>query len=470
MTAQLHSRSYELFHRYHEGRHGAYSFFRLMHPGTSQLYRYFYDMADAVTEDLKESGSSWLLRYLMSIADSRHTHLTLDWYVVRYLFLLGNGYERAAASSLTIPFSGQYFDHSLFSSTITVTSFTKEVCASVERMLGRNVHGGHLADELNNLREELALRTRQLQECQNELDEYRRETEAQANLRVADACQRLLSEASIRHREAEAKLQQADDEARERIAAAETKARLIIDQAHQQASEHIDAAQDEANEIRLAADASARDLAHQARADVLREAVDMNSSCDPAVSYDAIRQDMSRQASDLQRFLMDELNKLQTELGTAFSGFGDSLVSARGTISTSLNRWRTDLYAGEYKAVAMFYVNLYRFVNQAMDQRIADAVDERVREALINVQQVLLSHLSRCEVMLRKVGLVLIRPAAGDLSDDVYHTGPAGMVAPGEVIEACICPGVALSGDCAPVLIPAQVVTSNTMEEMDANE
>lgn len=471
MTALTRSRSYEVFHRYHECRNGVYYFFRIMHPGTSELYAYFYDMVDAITEDVKETGSSWLLRYMMSIADCHHRHLTLDWYVVRYLFLIGSGYDDSAvASKVTIPYSGQYFDHSLFSSTITVTSFTKEVCASVERMLGGNSPAHDLEEEVAKLREQLTVRNCQLQECQNELDEYRRATEAQARQRVADASQRILSEASIARREAETKLLRADDEARERIAAAEAKAGRIIDDAHQQAAEHIDAAQDEANEIRQAADAAARDLAHQARADVLREASLMNSRCTPGSSYDAIRQDMSRQASDIQRFIVDELNKLQTQLGTAFGSFGDKLADARGSISTSLNRWRTDLYAGEYKAVAMFYVNLYRFVNQAMDQRIADAEDETVRTSLQGVQQVLLGHLGRCEVMLQKLGLVLIRPAAGDLSDDVYHTGPAGVVEPGEIIESCICPGVALSGDCAPVLIPAQVITANTDEELDAHE
>lgn len=475
MTAQPLSRSYEVFHRYHaSNRLGSFVYFKGVVRSNNLLRTYFFEMAEAIRLDLQERGSSWLLTYLMEIAGTGRTHINIDWYVVKYLYLLSRGYAPVSVQNPLIPYSSQYFDHIQTTNLLTVTSFCKEICASLMQTPPANAH---TEEELALLEEQLAQKEKELANCRQQLDDYRRQlekyhhaTEAEARQRVADECQRLISEANTCRNRAEADMLNAEAEASERIEAAEQKARRIIDEAHQEAEAHLAAAQEEADDIRIAADHAAKEMAHQAREEVLREAQLLHQSCDPSVSYDSIRQDMTSESSDLQRFLMEELGNLQQQLHSALDSFGSVLVDTRSSISTNLNRWRSELYAGEHKAAAMFYVNLYRFVNQALDQRIADAAEESVQEALKNVQQILLGHLSRCEGMMLKLGLTVIRPEKGDLSDDVYHTSPVGSIAPGERIEACLCPGVAMSGEYAPVLIPAQVILAESGQEEEEIE
>ena len=106
-------------------------------------------------------------------------------------------------------------------------------------------------------------------------------------------------------------------------------------------------------------------------------------------------------------------------------------------------------------------------MNHALDQRIADAQEPAVQEAIRAVQASLINHVSRCETMMGRLGLTIIRPEAGEICDDVYHSGTNGEIMPGMVIVRCVCPGVAMCGDYAPVLIPAQVVAGVPEEEVE---
>lgn len=150
----------------------------------------------------------------------------------------------------------------------------------------------------------------------------------------------------------------------------------------------------------------------------------------------------------------------------------DDLVACREQVESMLIRFRTGLYATKYASVCDAYQKLYLFATGMMDKRIValretagdEATLEAVTTELRSIQGLLLKRISRLERGLEAMGLTILRPAQGSAYDCNEHAAENaeddGTLT--GVVQQCVCPGVR---DDTQVFCPASVLLEEVRDE-----
>ncbi len=150
----------------------------------------------------------------------------------------------------------------------------------------------------------------------------------------------------------------------------------------------------------------------------------------------------------------------------------DDLVACREQVESMLIRFRTGLYATKYASVCDAYQKLYLFATGMIDKRIValretagdEATLEAVTTELRSIQGLLLKRISRLERGLEAMGLTILRPTQGSAYDCNEHAAENaeddGTLT--GVVRQCVCPGVR---DDTQVFCPASVLLEEAQDE-----
>ena len=297
----------------------------------------------------------------------------------------------------------------------------------------------------------LADARRQAEEIRNEAERYANNIRKEADSSAAAERQRAKADAeATRNRaydDAEATRNKAYADAAAIRQNAEREARLIRQRAESDAEHQRALIRD--NEIAKGFDLEASDEYGRIRRDVAGQILSLNTTT---------RSTVENVVPELQKTLQDSFKELMNNLN-----------SFKMDVTTLGQKCRSDLFSADYRTLASFYVQFYRYVNVDMEAEIkamdgADPANEPLIRQLEKQQAKLTRVLESLERAMSRLGLKFIRPNAGDLCDDVYHVED-GETIPGSRILFCKVPGVFIAGENPNVLIQADVVTEHEPEE-----
>ncbi|MBO4699568.1 hypothetical protein J5690_08190 [bacterium] len=141
--------------------------------------------------------------------------------------------------------------------------------------------------------------------------------------------------------------------------------------------------------------------------------------------------------------------------------FVKALEETKNDFYKHLDEWQKSLFSFEYKSFANLYMELYRIIN--VDKLICMVLScekSDILNELNKLNKTLGSFLKRFEVLLNKLDLDVFYPKSGEQFDEIWHVSRRDDEV-GEIIEECICPGIAKkckdNGEEYDVLIPAEV-------------
>lgn len=138
---------------------------------------------------------------------------------------------------------------------------------------------------------------------------------------------------------------------------------------------------------------------------------------------------------------------------------GNDLRQLSALLEAKINAWDRGLDRAECRLLANCYVGLHDLLTHTVARAVLDArcagTGEAVLASLAEVERGLGDRVHQLEQAMARLGLTVLRPAAGDAFDGAFHLA-AGNGADGAVIEACVRPGVMVQG-ASGALVKAEV-------------
>ena len=376
------------------------------------MKEYTAEMAERILDELKETGSCWLIESALSEGTIR----AWDWNAVLMAC------SRRFASPFGFPMREE--DYSVYYRLKPdMKKLLTQLCGSFAQEPARSKKESPETANSSGAEQQAALQklTEQKKTVEKQLESLREEVREQNN-RVAQLRQ---DEISL-----EKHLRELRDQTRRIPENAREEARQILEQARA-----------EAERIR-------QSVIHEAAAEELAA---------PARN------------PDTAGVTEDEMEAATHQLENRLR---DDLVACREQVESMLSRFRTGLYATKYASVCDAYQKLYRFATGMMDKRIValreTAGDEATLEAatteLRSIQGLLLKRISRLERGLEAMGLTILRPTQGSAYDCNEHAAENaeddGTLT--GVVRQCVCPGVR---DDTQVFCPASVLLEEAQDE-----
>ena len=376
------------------------------------MKEYTAEMAKRILDELKETGSCWLIESALS----KGTIRAWDWNAVL------KAHSRRFAPPFGFPMREE--DYSVYYRLEPdMKKLVTQLCGSFAQEPARSKKEAPETANSSGAEQQAALQklTEQKKTVEKQLESLREEVREQNN-RVAQLRQEEIS---------------LEKHLREQVA----QAQRIPENAREEARQILEQARAEAERIRQSVihEAAAEELAAPAR--------------NPDTSG-VIEDEMEAATHQLENRLRDDL------------------VACREQVESMLSRFRTGLYATKYASVCDAYQKLYLFATGMMDKRIAalreTAGDEGTLEAvtteLRSIQGLLLKRISRLERGLEAMGLTILRPAQGSAYDCNEHAAENaeddGTLT--GVVQQCVCPGVR---DDTQVFCPASVLLEEVRDE-----
>lgn len=380
--------------------------------GPMSMKEYTAEMAKQILDELKETGSCWLIESALS----KGTIRAWDWNAVL------KAYSRRFAPPSGFPMREE--DYSVcYRLEPDVKKLVTQLRDSFAQEPARSKKEAPETANSSGAEQQAALQklTEQKKTVEKQLESLREEVREQ-NSRVAQLRQEEIS---------------LEKHLREQVA----QAQRIPENAREEARQILEQARAEAERIR-------QSVIHEAAAEELAA---------PARN------------PDTSGVTEDEMEAATHQLENRLR---DDLVACREQVESMLIRFRTGLYTTKYASVCDAYQKLYLFATGMMDKRIAalretagdEATLEAVTTELRSIQGLLLKRISRLERGLEAMGLTILRPdqgsaydcnehAAENAEDDGTLTG---------VVRQCICPGVR---DDTQVFCPASVLLEEARDE-----
>lgn len=376
------------------------------------MKEYTAEMAKRILDELKETGSCWLIESALS----KGTIRAWDWNAVL------KAYSRRFAPPFGFPMREE--DYSVYYRLEPdMKKLVTQLCGSFAQEPARSKKEAPETANSSRAEQQAALQklTEQKEIVEKQLESLREEVREQNN-RVAQLRQEEIS---------------LEKHLREQVA----QAQRIPENAREEARQILEQARAEAERIR-------QSVIHEAAAEELAA---------PARN------------PDTSGVTEDEMEAATHQLENRLR---DDLVACREQVESMLSRFRTGLYATKYASVCDAYQKLYLFATGMMDKRIAalreTAGDEGTLEAvtteLRSIQGLLLKRISRLERGLEAMGLTILRPAQGSAYDCNEHAAENaeddGTLT--GVVRQCVCPGVR---DDTQVFCPASVLLEEARDE-----
>lgn len=111
--------------------------------------------------------------------------------------------------------------------------------------------------------------------------------------------------------------------------------------------------------------------------------------------------------------------------------------------------WQRSLYKADHRMLAQCYVGMSATLQSAMDTAVlrltVPGVTAEYLQPLLDLRGTLLTELNRLEHAMKRLGLTVIRPVAGDLFMPSMHclqSAGTEVLPEGTLIESCVSPGV----------------------------
>ena len=127
-------------------------------------------------------------------------------------------------------------------------------------------------------------------------------------------------------------------------------------------------------------------------------------------------------------------------------------------MEAKLNAWDGALARAECRMLAQSYAAFHTLSESTLDKLALDAAatnaDAAVLADVAEVQQLLRDRVRQLETALTRLGLTVIRPAAGDVFNGAYHiaVGTSAGAVGDAVIARCVTPGVMVQGALEAIL------------------
>lgn len=286
-------------------------------------------------------------------------------------------------------------------------------------------------DALHKKSEELQASNTSLRDEMSKLKEEQTQREAQANEQTAIAA---------------AQLERIRENAEQLVA--EEKGKILAE-----AQAVLERSREEADTAMREKRDQVAKIAREARDELLKE----NTSEHLTKAHDAIRAEMKQQTQGMQLAILEALKETSEKLSAL-------LANSEGNIAVQMNAWRNSLYEADYRPLASYYCNMYRFINGVIEKDLAlqeaeDGTDKTPAVArMIKHQTSLTRYLASLNRTLTALGLSFICPEAGELYDEYLHSADTKEnIGEDATIEMCTCPGIRL-GDEGKVIIRADVI------------
>lgn len=376
------------------------------------MKEYTAEMAKRILDELKETGSCWLIESALS----KGTIRAWDWNAVL------KAYSRRFAPPFGFPMREE--DYSVYYRLEPdMKKLVTQLCGSFAQEPARSKKEAPETANSSRAEQQAALQklTEQKEIVEKQLESLREEVREQNN-RVAQLRQEEIS---------------LEKHLREQVA----QAQRIPENAREEARQILEQARAEAERIR-------QSVIHEAAAEELAA---------PARN------------PDTSGVTEDEMEAATHQLENRLR---DDLVACREQVESMLSRFRTGLYATKYASVCDAYQKLYLFATGMMDKRIValretagdEATLEAVTTELRSIQGLLLKRISRLERGLEAMGLTILRPTQGSAYDCNEHEAENaeddGTLT--GVVRQCVCPGVR---DDTQVFCPASVLLEEAQDE-----
>lgn len=134
-------------------------------------------------------------------------------------------------------------------------------------------------------------------------------------------------------------------------------------------------------------------------------------------------------------------------------------------LNAQLAQWQGGLRAADYRLLARSYTSLYALSGRRLEPLIvqAQSLDEGLTQALLQLRTALTGQLTQMEFAMMRLGLMVLRPQAGEAFEAEFQESTAAATGAGipknATIRSLVCPGVALmkDGQAAQCLVRAQV-------------
>lgn len=201
------------------------------------------------------------------------------------------------------------------------------------------------------------------------------------------------------------------------------------------------------------------------------EALRLSYEGQKAAAREAFRVQFAK-AQEEDRLSQEEraraLSALHGEIADDYAAVRQSMAGDLRQLTALLEArtaaWAHALDRVECRMLAQSYVALYQLLTVGVDKVVLDAqctgADAAVLTALAELQQQFRDRLRQLEQAMARLGLVIIRPAAGEAFQGAYHlpAGSSAGVAEGAQIIRCVTPGV-MAKDAQEALLRAEVET-----------
>lgn len=421
----------------------------------SDYKEYYNRMKAAIMEELKTTGSCWLLESMMV----QNILYILDYAAFRTCYEeVINGRSKDFFND-AIPYTNKTFfaiQNNPEQDINPGRDFTSQCMALLSR--GSQLQTEYKLDQLRKqqqeLQQELNTTREQLTEANFRLQSQQEQIDAMAGKAIDDARERLKAEAEAA---AETIRKSARDDAAQLLCDAQTSA----DQIRQEAEDMRSKAQKALSEAEATVTARMEQAEQDVRSRMNAARRLLAEECTQGIDQHVYH--------DERRGIEDRINGLQadviTSVGEQVGRLEAAMASFRGTLASELSTWKISLFKKDYSSLASFFIRFYRYSCNLLDkkireQRAEDSMnggDSAAARQLIDVQTRLQSFLVSLERAMKEIGLEIIRPAAGDEFDDTMHTTEDNDDATGQFIQSCTCPGVKLAEEYGAVLVRAEV-------------
>jgi len=185
------------------------------------------------------------------------------------------------------------------------------------------------------------------------------------------------------------------------------------------------------------------------------EALRRSYEAQQLAAREAFRSQFAEEQEAAQLRLEEEAQSLSAlrqetagDYADARSAMAGDLRQLASLLETKINAWDSLLQRTECRMLAQSYVSLHALSEHALNslalEAAATGATETVLAAVADVQQQLRDRVRQLETAMNRLGLVILRPAAGESYNPAYHL--AQDPAPGKTVSRCIQPGVAAQG------------------------
>ena len=249
-------------------------------------------------------------------------------------------------------------------------------------------------------------------------------------------------------------LPQADDAAQREIEQVHTLNKMLDDRCKTLQQERDELAQ----RLRLLEEGVITEqvgFAIEARRIQEEEALRRSYEAQQLAAREAFRSQFAEEQEAAQLRLEEEAQSLSAlrqetagDYADARSAMAGDLRQLASLLETKINAWDGLLQRTECRMLAQSYVSLHALSEHALNslalEAAATGAAETVLAAVADVQQQFRDRVRQLETAMNRLGLVILRPAAGESYNPAYHL--AQDPAPGKTVSRCIQPGVAAQG------------------------